>query len=78
MTDDMADEAVSADKEDDVPNSYIEETSFTLGDILDSSDLADTVEETFEDAAEEAEEEKAEDTAEEAAAEDAEKSEDAE
>lgn len=78
MTDDMADEAVSADKEDDVPNSYIEETSFTLGDILDSSDLADTVEETVEDAAEEAEEEKAEDTAEEAAAEDAEKSEDAE
>ena len=78
MTDDAGDEAVSADKEDDVPNSYIEETSFTLGDILDSSDLADTVEETVEDAAEEAEEEKAEDTAEEAAAEDAEKSEDAE
>ena len=73
MTDDAGDEAVSAD----VPNSYIEETSFTLGDILDSSDLGDKVEETVEEAAEEKAEE-AEDTAEEAAAEDAEKSEDAE
>ena len=38
---DEAPAAVAEEKEEALPNSYIEEASFTLGDILDSAEVGE-------------------------------------
>lgn len=42
MTDSASDVTADSDSNEEVlPNSYIEETSFTLGDILDSAEVSE-------------------------------------